>query len=319
MALDEQVVQVFEALAAAGDARVRGDGLGRGAPGRGLGRVHLLQGLGEHLLHHLAVVGKARDAPQAQRAREDAQQHDARRDRQRQHPAQRRGHIGRKEQHAADAPADPAQLVLVGRVAPALVIPEGGGRNRQLAPRDKEGQEQAQPDRRARQQAEQQRKGQKAHHDLDQAVEVVRQRVGPGVHAQQDHGVVLIPRGVEQVGVQKRAQERQEDQDVRKGRLRGRLLVEDADPDDHRQKVQELAEEERPDLPQHGQDLAEDLQPRAGVEGVGQQALEQRDLLDRVKDGVDAVGVLQGKGEAQRLIHGRPPARPPAPRPAGRR
>ena len=137
--------------------------------------------------------------------------------------------------------------------------------------------------------------GQEPHHDLPQRVAVVRQGVGPGIHPQKDHGVVLVPGGVEEAGVHIRADQRQEQQDVQEPEARRRPLVEEPHAADHGEEVEELPQEDGHDLPQHREDVGEDLQPPHLIKPVGQHPFQKGDLLEGVQDAVDPVCIFQGE------------------------
>ena len=112
------------------------------------------------------------------------------------------------------------------------------------------------------------------------------------------------------MGVGKGADDAQKEQGVEEKTVRRHLLIEQAGAEDHQQKIEQLSPKYRDDFPEDGDYIGEHLQPSDLIQPLGQQALEQRDLFEGVQDAVDPVGVLQGKGEPERLIHRSPPAVP---------
>ena len=171
-----------------------------------------------------------------------------------------------------------------------------------------EGKGQTEPDRHPHHPAKEQGEGQKAHNALEQAVAVVDQGVLPGVHPHQDDGVVLVPGGVEQVGVDKHADDGEQQQDVEIQVLRHRRVIQRGGPPDHGGQIEQLEAEGGHNLPQDGQHVGEDFQPPDLVQQIRQQPLDQGNLLQGIEDAVDPVGVLQGEGDPECLIHVRPPA-----------
>ena len=176
-----------------------------------------------------------------------------------------------------------------------LIVPQGVGSHRHLHAGDAEGDQQAQPQRHAPVQTKEDGERQKPHHDLPQRVAVVRQGVGPGIHPQKDHGVVLVPGGIEEAGVHIRADQRQEQQDVQEPEARRRPLVEEPHAADQGEEVEELPQEDGHDLPQHREDVGEDLQPPHLIKPVGQHPFQKGDLLEGVQDAVDPVCIFQGE------------------------
>ena len=95
-----------------------------------------------------------------------------------------------------------------------LIVPQRPGGRGQLGPRHAEGNQQAQPQGNLPLQPEQEEAGQKARHGLCQFISEVDQSVGPGVHPQEDHGIVLVPGGVKEAGIHVRAHQGQKKQDM---------------------------------------------------------------------------------------------------------
>ena len=99
---------------------------------------------------------------------------------------------------------------------------------------------------------------------------------------------VLTVRAEESVQVQ-------EQQDVQEPEARRRPLVEEPHAADHGEDVEELPQEDGHDLPQHREDVGEDLQPPHLIKPVGQHPFQKGDLLEGVQDAVDPVCIFQGE------------------------
>ena len=181
---------------------------------------------------------------------------------------------------------------------------------RQFGPRHAEGDQQAQPQRHSLHLSPQEHTGQEAHHSLRQIVAEVHQGVGPGVHPQKDHGIVLVPGGVEEVRVHVRAHQGQKQQDVQKG-LPGRHHgMKIPRCQDHQEEVKELEKKDGDKFPENRQHIGKDLEAFHLINGGGQQMLHQRDLPDGVEDAVDPVSIFQGKGYPQCIKHRSPLSAP---------
>ena len=292
---DEQVVEELKALLSAGDGRVGGDVLLIGRLDRRSGLVHLARDLGQQLLVHLPVVAEGQHPPKAQEPQRDPDQEQRRRGPEGQDEAHGGRHIGQGQQERRQQPGYLLEVILIADIAVLLIVPQGVGGHRHLHAGDADRDQQAQPQRHAPVQAKEDGEGQEPHHDLPQGVAVVYQGVGPGVHPQKDHGVVLVPGGVEEAGVHIRADQRQEQQDVQEPEARRRPLVEEPHAADHGEEVEELPQEDGHDLPQHREDVGEDLQPPHLIKPVGQHPFQKGDLLEGVQDAVDPVCIFQGE------------------------
>ena len=200
------------------------------------------------------------------------------------------------------------QLVLIVHVAALFVAAQLERRNRHLDARNRERQQQAEPQRHAAAKAEQHRKRQEADDDLQHRVAVIDERVRARVHAHENHRVVFVARRVEQTRVHVGADGGQEQQDMQERAARRRVFVQQADAEHHRQKIDQLAEENRNDLPQHRENVGEELERRHAVQLFRQQAPDERNLLDRIQDAVDAVCIAQRKGNHQSFTHRLPPS-----------
>ena len=176
-----------------------------------------------------------------------------------------------------------------------FIVPQRIGGHRHFHASDAERDQQAQPQGNAPVHAKQDSEGQKSHHNFQQCVAVVDQGVGPGIHPQEDHGVVLVPGGVEDASVHVRADQRQEKQDVQETEARRRPLVEEPHAADHGEEVQDLPQKDGNDLPQHREDIGEDLQPTHFIKCRRQRLFQKRDLLEGVEDAVDPVCIFQGE------------------------
>ena len=250
---------------------------------------------------------KAHDLPHRKRAERDKEQKQRRGNRRRQREAECRRQIRRSEHHARKHPQVRPQFILVVDVAAFLIAAQLQRRNRQLRARDAERQQQAEPKRHAAHEAENHRERQKADDDLQHRVAVIDERVHPRVHAHEDHRVILIARRVEKARVHIGADGGQEQKDVQKRAARRGLLVQQAGAEHHRQKIDQLAKEHRAHLPQHGEDIREDLEIPHAVQLFRQRAADERKLLDRVQNAVDAVCIPQRKRKHQCFTHRLPP------------
>ena len=295
MPFDKQVVEELEPLLPAGDGGVRRDILLICRLDRRSGLVHLAGNLREQLLVHLPVAAEIHHPPEAQKTGRDPDQEQHRRGPERQNKSHRGRHIGQGQQERCQEPGYLLEVVLVADVAVFFIVTQRIGGHRHFHACDAERDQQAQPQGNAPVHAEQYGERQEPHHNFQQRVAVVGQGVGPGIHPQEDHGVVLIPGGVEDTGVHVRADQRQEKQDVQETKPRRCPLIEESHTADHGEEVQELPQKDGYDLPQHREDVGEDLQPTHPIEGLRQHLFQKRDLLERVKDAVDPVCIFQGE------------------------
>ena len=78
----------------------------------------------------------------------------------------------------------------------------------------------------------------------------------------------------------------------------GQVGIEQPCAADHEKKVEELEQENGDELPEHRQDIGEDLESPDLIQRGGEEALQQGDLLEGVENAVDPVGVFQGKRNA---------------------
>ena len=272
---DEQLVEVFESFAVAGNRGIRRyflfvcllDDLDCHL------RIHLVGKAGEQFLVDAAIIAEGQHLRQANRSQGNAGQkyghgyrgwHN--------HPEGRQGVSDQQKQGDA-APYVFRQLVFVIAKAPFFIIPQRSGRHKQLHAHDTKRQEQAKPQGQTPVHAKEQAERQKSDYHLQNRVEVIDQRILPGVHAHQDHRVVLVLCRIEKIGVYEAANHRQKQQDVQEYRVFRQLLIKDADAANHRDKVKELADEGGGDFPQGGQRIREDFQAPDPIERRRQQAL----------------------------------------------
>ena len=143
------------------------------------------------------------------------------------------------------------QFAVIAYKAVFLVIPQREDISRCLCSRHAQGDQQAQPQGDAPVQPIQKGERQKPHHGLEQCIAVVDQRVGPGVHPQEDHGVILVPGRVKEIGVHVGANQGQKEQNVQKCQVGGCLLIEDSHAADHGQEIEELKKKDGDQFPEH--------------------------------------------------------------------
>ena len=311
MALHEQLVEIGITRLMAGLAQVGFDLLLIGLHGH-LGGVHGVHGKGVGRQERAVDRTVSREAEDVNQ-RESPGNHHRRRQRPENHavhrPAQRRQSVRRDQRQSHSRPHHRRGEVIASYPLPIPTGTQQKRRVQQLHPTDEKGHQQAGKDGHPAEQAEQEGEGQEAHRRLEQKIQVVGKGIRPGIHPHEEHGVILILGGVENVGVQQPAGKGEEKEDVNEGIRRGAFHPSGRQKN-HQQQIQRLAQKKRADFQQDTDHVGKDLQARAGIKGIGQQPLDQGDRLERIKDAVGLIGVPQLKRGDKGVNHGLLPSAP---------
>ena len=216
--------------------------------------------------------------------------------------------VGSGKQQSADDPGKLAELVFVVCDSSALIVGQRDPNHHQLTARHKERKQQADPQRKPGGKAKGQGSGQHSHKHLEKRVSVIGEGIIARIHPKKNDGIVFVARWVEQIGIDERAENGKRNENVQEKRFVGQRFPNRAGQHDHQRKIEELPGKNGENLPDSGQDVRKDFKSLHTVQRIGQQFANQRDLLDGVQNGVDAIGVFEGEGLQKSVKHGFPPA-----------
>ena len=147
----------------------------------------------------------------------------------------------------------------------------------------------------------QQRRRQEAHGGFQQIVPIRRQGVTPGVHPQEDHGVIGVPAAIQQIVVENTADQRQKHQQMAVQLRRQLPMDQQQGSGEKHRHIQELSQQYAENLPQDGQH-----QPQ----GLGKAVfIGQVQKPQPVQNAVDPIGHVQPQLQNQGVKpHPAPPS-----------
>lgn len=147
----------------------------------------------------------------------------------------------------------------------------------------------------------QQRRRQEAHGGFQQIVPIRRQGVTPGVHPQEDHGVIGVLTAIQQIVVENTADQRQKHQQMAVQLRRQLPMDQQQGSGEKHRHIQELSQQHTENLPQDGQH-----QPQ----GLGKAVfIGQAQKPQPVQNAVDPIGHVQPQLQNQGVKpHPAPPS-----------